>query len=595
LLHRVGTGLERREKPDLKADFALSNNKWIHVSTCMLALLICVLVACPFVSLGINDDWSYFWTARTLASTGHLTYNGWGAMMLGWQAYLGALFIKLFGFSFTAVRSSILMVSLLCTALMQRIFVRLGISESTASIATLMLVLSPLFLPLAFSFMSDIPGLFVLVLCIYYCLRAIQSLSDSAALGWLICAALSNIIGGTVRQIAWLGVLVVVPSAAWSMRRRPHMLSVGAASVALGALSIALCLHWFRLQPYAIREPFFLKYHFYMTFSVGSLGIEALLFLLPVMSAFVVTCPAGKRPARNIGAILGGVVAMVFFWWAVTTQRNYFGMFKEIPFGISGGGNFVMLNGFPSDILGRYPQVVPIWARLLLTVFTFAAFSSTCVCLMGKRTTARSVDTDNRLYPKVNDTSLFTLLAPFTVAYVLLIATRITIFDRYFLPLLFVLTIGLLRFYTRVISNRLPKICLIVTFLYAVYGVANMHDMFAFERARVDAVHAITSTGIPRTEIEGGEEYDAWTQLEQTGYVNDPRIEYPSNAYRSRPVPNVPPECKGWFRDYVPSIHPVFYISQVSGNCYHPSRFAPVVYQTWLPPRQRRIYILESH
>ena len=513
--------------------------------------------------------------------------------MLGWQAYLGALFIKLFGFSFTAVRSSILIVSLFCTALMQRIFVRVGISESTASIATLTLVLSPLFLPLAFSFMSDIPGLFVFLLCMYCCLRAIQSPPDRAALGWLICAALSNIVGGTVRQIAWLGVLLLVPSAAWYMRRRTHMLSVGAALWTLGALSIALCQHWFRLQPYAIRERFFLKYHFYMLLSVGSLCIEALLFLLPLMSAFVVTCPLGKRRARNFGAVVGAVFGSLFFWWAVTTKLNYFGMFKEVPFGTS-PGDFVMPNGFPSDVLGVHAEIIPISVRFLLTAFTFAALASTIACLAGKQTAAHSIETGNRLYPKVDNVALFTLLAPFTVFYVLLIITRVMVFDRYFLPLLFVFTIGLLRFYTRAISNRLPTICLIVTLIYALYGVANMHDMFAFERARVDAAQAITAAGVPRTEIEGGEEYDAWTQLQQTGYVNDPRIEHPSDAYHPWTAPDLPPACIGWFRGYVPSIHPMFHLTQFSDACYRSSQFAPVVYQTWLPPRQRTIYILGS-
>src|SRR5277367_5634333 len=113
----------------------------------MLTLLLCVLATRPFVSMGMADDWSYTWTARVLAETGHLIYNGWGVMPLGWLAYLGALFIKIFGFSFTTARSSVLVLSLLCAALMQRVFVRSGASESTATIATLTLVLSPLFLP----------------------------------------------------------------------------------------------------------------------------------------------------------------------------------------------------------------------------------------------------------------------------------------------------------------------------------------------------------------------------------------------------------------------------------------------------------------
>ena len=92
---------------DLKGKIVLSKNKYLHMLACMLALLFCVLATRPFVSMGVNDDWSYIWSARVLADTGHLIYNGWGAMPLGWMAYLGALFIKLFGFSFTVARSSV--------------------------------------------------------------------------------------------------------------------------------------------------------------------------------------------------------------------------------------------------------------------------------------------------------------------------------------------------------------------------------------------------------------------------------------------------------------------------------------------------------
>ena len=62
--------------------------------------------------MGICDDGPYIFVAKNLASTGHITYNGWSEAMLGWQLYLGAAFIKLFGFSFTAVRMSNLLVAM---------------------------------------------------------------------------------------------------------------------------------------------------------------------------------------------------------------------------------------------------------------------------------------------------------------------------------------------------------------------------------------------------------------------------------------------------------------------------------------------------
>jgi hypothetical protein len=72
---------------------------------CALAVLLCALLSRPYVNMGISDDGPYIVMAQTLARTGRIAYNGWAAPMIGWQLYLGAAFIKLFGFSFTTVRS----------------------------------------------------------------------------------------------------------------------------------------------------------------------------------------------------------------------------------------------------------------------------------------------------------------------------------------------------------------------------------------------------------------------------------------------------------------------------------------------------------
>ena len=116
---------------------------------CTLLLALCTLAAYPFVEMGSNDDFAYVRSAKALAETGHFIYFGWSSAMLGWQLALGALFIKLFGFSFTVTRVSILVVALATTFLLQRTFVHLGLRQANATFATLTLVLSPLFIPLS--------------------------------------------------------------------------------------------------------------------------------------------------------------------------------------------------------------------------------------------------------------------------------------------------------------------------------------------------------------------------------------------------------------------------------------------------------------
>ena len=119
---------------------------------CAFVLLLCALATHPVAEIGMNDDWSSVQSARVLAQTGHVVYNGWATAMLGWQLFLGALFAKLFGPSFTAFRASTLLVALLTAFLAHRTFVRSGVNSRNATIGTLALVLSPLFLPLAITF-----------------------------------------------------------------------------------------------------------------------------------------------------------------------------------------------------------------------------------------------------------------------------------------------------------------------------------------------------------------------------------------------------------------------------------------------------------
>jgi hypothetical protein len=71
--------------------------------------------------------------------------------MIGFQLLPAALFIKLFGFSFTIVRLTTLMAAMATAFLFQRSMVRAGINEWNATAGTLTLVLSPMFLVLSFS------------------------------------------------------------------------------------------------------------------------------------------------------------------------------------------------------------------------------------------------------------------------------------------------------------------------------------------------------------------------------------------------------------------------------------------------------------
>jgi hypothetical protein len=265
--------------------------RMFHVQAifCGLAVLVCVLISRPFTTMSVCDDGPYILMAQTLARTGHIVYNGWAASMMASQLYLAAVFIKLFGFSFTTVRMSTLFIAVLIAWVVQRTLVRTGVTERNATIGTLALVLSPLYLMLSATFMSDISGLFAIVICLYGCIRALQSSTDQSAIAWLFFAVATNAICGASRQIAWLGVLVMVPSTLGLLRLRRRVLLSGAAAVLAGALFILACMHWLKLQPYVFPVPLLVS-HFPRGEALRQLSytlLEIPFLLLPIVALFL--------------------------------------------------------------------------------------------------------------------------------------------------------------------------------------------------------------------------------------------------------------------------------------------------------------------
>jgi len=548
---------------------------------CVLVLLTCSLIAHPVAEIGMNDDGPYVWSARVLALTGHIVYNGWATAMLGWQLILGALFIHVFGPSFTSVRASTLLVGLVTTFLFQRTLVRTGINTRNATLGTLALVLGPLFFPLALSFMSDMGGLFCIILCLYACLRALQAETDRATLAWLAFAAISNALGGTVRQIAWLGVLVMVPSTIWLLRRRRPIALAGSVLCCAGSIFIAGSLHWFSTQPYTVPEPLIpsqLDPHSLNQLVLGLLSafFAFALFLLPFLSAFLPAISLRNKPMKDfliVGAVLC-LAAAVF----LAVRHPHGQVYLYAPYKGNYLGQHGLVDGTP--IVGKRPIILTPALRLVLSIAVVGVLNCFFAFLFLGRRRAHS---SQELYD-VSWNMLLVLLIPFSLAYfTLLIPRGLTgnLFDRYLLPLLPVALILLLRLFQDRVRPNLPWISTALILLFAVYTVAGTHDAFSMFRGRQAVFAELRSGGVPATRIDGGFEQNSLTQINTLGYMNDRRIRLPRPVY----VPYVSPyprDCHPLMEDLTPAVTPGYTLSLDPTACGGQSGFAPYSYRQWL-------------
>src|SRR5204863_1885538 len=126
-----------------------------------------------------------------------------------------------------------------------------------------------------------------------------------------------NVFGGTVRQNAWVGALVMVPSTGWLLRRRHGVLRAALAAGAVSLIAIFGLTRWFYRRPYYFVDPatdWYKRHYFAVSLAVSIIQIFLclLLLLLPLFAAWwpTVRCLT-RRPALLRGSALLVLVALV--------------------------------------------------------------------------------------------------------------------------------------------------------------------------------------------------------------------------------------------------------------------------------------------
>lgn len=583
-------GLSPRGKTPVRA--TLKN--YLPSIMCVLTVVFCYLVVRPYAEIGVDDEWAYIKSAQVLAQTGHIAYNGWVNPMLGWQLYFGALFIKIFGFSFTAVRLSTVVEAVATAFLFERSCLRCGVSTWNARLLTAALFFSPAYFPIVFSFMTDVSGLFCIVACLYMCLRAVQAANERSATAWIVLAALSNAVGGTARQIAWLGVLVMVPSALWLLRKSQRVLTIGGLSCVAGAAFVAAAMRWFAHQPYTVPEALIPAEFDWEDAKVlvgvslyGALVLGQL--LLPLLLLFMGSFRSWRRHAAvgfGIGLLCLVAVGLVLLHAKTFDLAHvpYFSEYMTIT-------AFGRLNALMVQITGM-PAASDSLNWLLTGAVVLGMLSFFAVFLNG----AHGQPADSTEAEAMSWRRLGIVLGPFTLAYMVFLMPRAIegrLFERYLLPLVAVFLLVLARYYQEHVRTKLPLACILLIALFGCFGAAATHDKFALYRGYAAAIHEIKSSGVPATAILGPWEFLGWTEVEVRGYVNDPRIEIPRGIYINPPPRVYPQPCDPhlfFFTDRAIDVHPDYAVFLDPKACGGQVAFPPVVFNNWIAPHTNWVY-----
>jgi Dolichyl-phosphate-mannose-protein mannosyltransferase len=316
-----------------------------------------------FANVPLHDDWTYAWSVEHFLKTGKLQVLDWSIHYPFAQILWGALFCLPFGFSFSALRVSTVVLAWLGALALYGTLRELGRARSESLIATLVLIANPVFFVLSFSFMTDVPFVSVSNIAFFFIVRGFSRRSSLEL--WLGCVF--GVIGFFIRQIAIAipGAVLLYVIFAPSFRTRRYLLPPIIVSLFICLTSLLIAQTFGLTSQYTSREWVFDKWlHQY------ELGIPGLLRVImhSGLALFPMSVPLialfYRRPR------FWGVIGVLLLLTACSVLLT-----PEIPKPLDGMWNLIalgkerhLLRGLPD------PDFFPSWLNYPLLAFSL--FSS---------------------------------------------------------------------------------------------------------------------------------------------------------------------------------------------------------------------------
>lgn len=500
------------------------------------------------------DSWSYSWTAKRLSQTGEWELAGWSDMSLVAHVAWGALFSYLFGFSFALLNLSTFVLSLICAISFYLVLREQRIDERAALLATLALVLNPIFLLLSYTYMTDIPFLTYMTLSTLFYLKGVNR--DSKL--YLVMGSFFCTLALAIRQNGvLLALAVVIYLLIWRRREvsLSHLLSASLLPLAtMGAFLFlwrgliltpnpfdqVLSLSEVRRHILDAKKVFSpwggLAWPIFLLSCLGNFGLTILkifaylgFFLLPVALPCVPDFTRGLRERDGRWHLLFWLLMVALGLGVIYWQGNFlphigeWGMmpyFRDIvsPYGAGGEGEW---------LVGRRQEFFPRWFWAFVTILS-ALGAVMLLHLLSSDFLVRlkrweSAEGEKHL--AVSDALVY-LMAAFQLVFFLFVDVIGEIFDRHLLIFLLPASLLLLRFARWRSPGKVAGTALLLV-LVSLYSLAASSDYLSWNRARWQAGRELVAEGVPALKIDGGFEWLGWHT------ANEPSV--PAGETHARP------------------------------------------------------------
>jgi 4-amino-4-deoxy-L-arabinose transferase-like glycosyltransferase len=477
---------------DIRATLRRSVERPWALLTLLLALVLSVIVTNPFGEFAVNDDWFYYWSVYGFHWSNFKLDSLITPSLMG-QVFYGHALVKIFGFSFTLLRLSTIILAAVGTFFFYRLLLRIGLSRGAAVLSSSVLWFNPIFFFLSFSFMTDVPALVFVMIATYFFWRWHQGGSRMA----LVAALLFTIYAYLIRQSYALVLLAVAVLVFWphqGKKRDWWSMAIYLMSL-LAAFGLKLwltgrgwwptndvSLHSFENLP-QVASNFYQQLYYVWHYLA--------LFLAPVTIIFFVRLDSARR-WRGILSGLASVALGLALYAYYGLVFPYFGNVISV-YGLGPRQPNLTLAGAPT------PLLVPLAAFVLTVIVSFVAGVSLYLLISGawRLLKERAFGEDFRfsIFLAVNIVTQFGVVALFVG------------FDRYYLSLLF-FTLVLLALVGR--NQKTRAVSWVLLALFAVISIVGTSSYLRENALKWQLANDLVARGEKITQVDGGYEWLGW-------------------------------------------------------------------------------------
>ncbi len=437
----------------------------------------------PIGEFALNDDWVHSEIIKHWVNTGEFRMNPFAGPTFYVPILIGVGISKIFTFSFSALRISTLVLSLATLLLTYQLIAEITKKQKLALFAALIIWLNPIFYNLSFTFMTDIPGLFFIVLSVYLYYRGFVSKKAI----WLLFAGLVVVLGTYTRQT---NIVAMIAAGIYSLTQLKNikfknlLWSYGIPAI-LGCL-----IYWFLWKNGFLPDTFTLHEIpglkktlinglWWLWYSFVYIGF----FVLPFSISW------GIKNLNKIKDKLLLATTLIPIIIAILIRQIKLLQFPYVA-------NIINLNGLgpmQGVLRGEFTSLIPSKILGIITIISAASAGWLIYMILRNKTEKKQ---------ELNFVYLFGIL--FLIPILLFVS-----FDRYFLPIFFVISILLVaKLQEKEISKIAIGTCLLI---FAIFSISQTSFYMNWNKTRWNmAENILFKSDLETYHIDAGYEWNGF-------------------------------------------------------------------------------------